>query len=104
MSSEATRRRRLLTRALPIVLLGLAAFVAGLIRGADHADLGSAEEFAAAWESQNFSAMYSQISGSSAHQYSLKDFTDDYQRAETTATVQSVDTGEVSESDSGEAA
>src|SRR3954469_23526019 len=104
MSSEATRRRRLLTRALPIVLLGLAAFVAGLIRGADHADLGSAEQFAAAWEKQNFSGMYSQISGSAARQYSLKDFTGDYQRAEMTATVRSVETGEASESDSGDAA
>ena len=101
MSSEATRRRRLITRALPIALLGLAAFAAGLIRGADHADLGSAEEFAAAWEAQNFSAMYSQISGSSARRYSLQDFTSEYDKAEGTATVQHVDTGEVSESDSG---
>jgi peptidoglycan glycosyltransferase len=101
MSSEATRRRRLLTRGLPIVLLGLAAFAAGVIRGADHADLGTAEEFAAAWENQNFSAMYSQISASSARAYSLGEFTDDYDKAEMTATVQRVDTGEVSESDSG---
>jgi peptidoglycan glycosyltransferase len=101
MSSEARRRRRLLTRALPIALLGLAAFVAGLIRGADHAELGSAEAFAADWQSQNFSAMYSQISGSSARRYSLQDFTADYDRAEMTATIQSVETGEVTESDSG---
>src|SRR5947199_48587 len=43
MSSEATRRRRLLTRALPIALLALAAFAAGLIRGAGGTDLAGAK-------------------------------------------------------------
>jgi cell division protein FtsI/penicillin-binding protein 2 len=82
-------------------LLGLAAFAAGVIRGADHADLGSAEEFASAWERQNFSAMYSKISASSARRYSFEEFTHDYDEAEMTATVQGVETGEVSELDLG---
>src|SRR5215213_6099932 len=101
MSPEATRRRRLFTRALPIALLALAAFTAGLIRGADQTDLGSAERFAAAWQRQDFSAMYAQISSASAHEFSIKSFTAEYDRAETTATVQSVATGEVSSVDSG---
>jgi peptidoglycan glycosyltransferase len=101
IGSRATRRRRLLTRALPIALLGLAAFAAGLIRGAEGTDLGSAERFADAWEGQSFSAMYAQISKASARRYSRDDFTSDYERAEMTATVKRVDTGEVSESGSG---
>jgi peptidoglycan glycosyltransferase len=100
ISSRATRRRRLLTRALPIALLGLAAFVAGLIRGAEGTDLGSAQEFANAWEDESFSAMYSQISNASARRYSLDDFTSAYERAEMTATVKRIDTGEASQSGS----
>jgi penicillin-binding protein A len=103
MSPEANRRRRLVTRAFPIALLALAAFVAGLIRGAGHTDLGSAERFAAAWQGQNFSAMYSEISSASARQYSLKSFTADYDKAEMTATIKRVRTGEVAGADSGAA-
>jgi penicillin-binding protein A len=100
-SSRATRRRRLLTRALPIVLLAAAAFAAGLIRGAEGTELGSAQRFADAWEGESFSAMHSQISKAAARQYSLEDFTSDYERAETAATVKRVETGQVSESDGG---
>ena len=81
-------------------MLGLAAFVAGLIWGAGQTELDSAQRFADAWESRNLSAMYGQISKAAARQYSLQDFTADYDKAEMTATVQRVDTGEVSESDS----
>lgn len=82
-------------------MLGLAAFVAGLVWGAGQTELDSAQRFADAWESQNLSGMYAQISKSAARQYSLQDFTADYDKAEMTATVRRVDTGEVSESDSG---
>jgi len=104
MSSEATRRRRLFTRALPIALLALAAFAAGLIRGAGGTDLAGADRFADAWQSRSFSGMYAEISDAAARQYSLKSFTADYEDAEKTATIQRVDTGEVSDSDSGSGA
>ena len=100
-SPRATRRRRLVTRAFPIALLGLAAFVAGLVWGSRPADLRDAEQFAAAWQSQDYKAMYAQISDASARRYPLKEFKSDYDRAAMAATVQSVETGEVSESDSG---
>jgi cell division protein FtsI/penicillin-binding protein 2 len=101
MSSEATRRRRLLTRALPIAVLALAAFVAGLVRGAGGTGLDGAEKFADAWQSGSFSRMYSEISDAAARQYSLKTFTGDYEAAAKTATIRSLDTGEVSSTDSG---
>jgi peptidoglycan glycosyltransferase len=100
ISSRATRRRRLLTRFLPIASLGVAAFVAGLIWGAGQTELDSAQRFADAWESQNLSGMYAQVSKGAARQYSLQDFTADYDKAEMTATVRRVHTGEVSESHS----
>jgi len=82
-------------------LLGLAAFAAGLIRGAGGTDLSGAEKFADAWQSGSFSGMYAQISDTAASRYSLKSFTADYEDAEETATIQRVDTGDVSDSDSG---
>ena len=48
--------------------------------------------------------MYAEISDAAARQYSLKSFTADYEDAEKTATIQRVDTGEVSGSDSGSGA
>jgi peptidoglycan glycosyltransferase len=101
MGSEATRRRRLLTRALPIALLGLAAFVAGLIRGAGGTNLDSAETFAEAWQGGSFSRMYAEISPAAARRYSLKTFTADYRDAQKTATIQSVDAGKASDAASG---
>lgn len=100
MSPEAKRRRRLLTRLLPIALLALAAFVAGAIRGAGPAELGTAQAFADDWQRQDFAGMYAQISPSSAGRYSLADFTAAYETAQRTATVRSVETGEASESNS----
>src|SRR5436190_11793365 len=101
MSSEAARKRRLLTRALPIALLALAAFAAGLIRGAGGTDLDGAQKFADAWQSGSFTHMSSEISDAAARQYSLKTVTGDYEDAENTATIQSIDTGDVSNTDSG---
>jgi peptidoglycan glycosyltransferase len=102
LSSRAARRRRLITRALPIVLLGLAAFVAGAIwaAGHHHTDLGSAQKFANAWADQDFRAMYAQVSRSSARRYPLHEFTADYEKAQTTATVKHVEVGRASESNS----
>jgi penicillin-binding protein A len=82
-------------------LLGLAAFVAGLIRGAEGPDLGSAQAFADSWQRQDMAAMYAQVSPESAREYSREEFTDEYDEAQTAATVQGVEVGEASESDSG---
>jgi penicillin-binding protein A len=82
-------------------LLALAALVAGLIWGAGRADLGTAQAFADAWASQSFRAMYGEISAASARRYARDEFTADYERAQTTATVEHVEVGEASESDSG---
>ena len=82
-------------------MLGLAAFVAGVIFGAGNTDLGSAQAFADAWAKQDFRGMYTEISASSAGRYPLDEFTADYKKAQDTATVKQVDAGEASESDSG---
>jgi penicillin-binding protein A len=101
ITREATRRRRLLTRALPVVLLAAAAFIAGAIQASRRTDLPAVQSFADDWENQDFADMYAEISPESARRYPLSEFTDEYGRAQETATVTRVTTGEVSKSDSG---
>jgi peptidoglycan glycosyltransferase len=101
LPTEAARRRRLLTRALPIALLALAAFIAGAIAGADSAELSAAQRFADAWERQDFAAMYRELTPESARRYPLPEFTDDYDRAQATVTVANVTAGKPSHAESG---
>jgi beta-lactamase class D len=101
ITREAARRRRLLTRALPVAVLALAAFIAGATLAARRVDLPSVQRFADDWEDQNFAGMYTEISPRAAQRYSLSRFTDDYGKAQQTATATHVTTGEVSASDSG---
>jgi peptidoglycan glycosyltransferase len=98
ISPEAERRRRLLTRALPIVLLAVIALVV-IVR--DGSELSAARRFAEGWERQDFAAMYAEISPQAARRYSLAEFTDHYGAAQETATVATVTTGDPSDSESG---
>jgi beta-lactamase class D len=98
---DAARRRRLLTRALPVAALASAAFIAGAVEGNRGADLAGAQRFADDWEKQDFADMHAELSPAAARRYPLSSFTDEYGKAQETATVTDVTTGEVSESDSG---
>ena len=99
--TQAARRRRLFTRALPIALLGLIAFVAGLVIGAAHTELAGVQRFADAWERNDFAGMYAELGSASAARYTLAQFTADYDKAERTATVRGLSTGQASEDESG---
>ena len=78
----------------------MAAFIAGAIWGSTGgADLSDAQRFADAWAKQSFHTMYSQLSPAAARQYSLQEFTGDYERAQMTATIEHVDVGEAATSD-----
>jgi Penicillin binding protein transpeptidase domain/NTF2-like N-terminal transpeptidase domain len=101
ISREATRRRRLLTRAVPVAALAVAAFIVGAVAAGSRAVLPTLQRFADDWERQDFADMHAQISPEAAKRYPLSEFTDAYGKAQRTATVRAVATGEVSESDSG---
>jgi transpeptidase family protein len=101
ISPEAERRRRLLTRAFPIALLVIAAFLVVTVGGGGGAELSAARRFAQGWERQDFAAMHAEISPQAAKRYSLAEFTDGYGRAQETATVARVTTGDPSEAQSG---
>ncbi len=98
---DAARRRRLLTRALPVAALATAAFIAGAVEAGHGAELAAAQRFADDWEKQDFADMHAEISSAAAKRYPLSSFTDQYGKAQETATVRKVTTGEVSESESG---
>jgi peptidoglycan glycosyltransferase len=86
----AERRRRLVTRTLPISVIGGIAFIGGLvIGGADHLD--AVDRFARAWERDDFDGMYAQLSGDATAHTSQKEFASAYADAEQTATVDEVD-------------
>jgi cell division protein FtsI/penicillin-binding protein 2 len=94
ISREAARRRRLMTRALPLVIVAAVAFVVGVLIGGRH-DTSAAERFADAWQEQDFGAMHDELTADAAKRYPLADFEKKYQKAETTITSQTVVTGEV---------
>lgn len=81
-------------RAIPLALVGIAAFAAGVwaASGSDEAD--AVVRFGDAWEEGNFDAMYAELSPSAQDEYDIDAFTAAYEEAAETATVTAVETGE----------
>lgn len=90
-TAEAQRRRRLVTRALPIAVLGVGAFVAGVLIGA-HNELEGVERFARAWEAGDYEAMHAELTPEAQAETSPENLEAAYESAESTATIASVDT------------
>lgn len=93
ISPEAQRRRKLVTRALPISALAAASFLGGLVIGSD-SGLDAVASFAQAWERGDFEAMYAELSPGAAEETSAQEFATAYEEAERTATAEKVDAGE----------
>lgn len=91
-SPEVERRRRLITRALPLILIALVAFVAGAIAGIPGSpEKEAAERFARAWEGDEFAAMYKELNPASQRQIELNDFVSTYRTAAEVATLRSLE-------------
>lgn len=99
-TQDAQRRRRLVTRTLPISALAVAAFVAGVAMGAGN-DLESVERFATAWDREDYEAMYAELTPEAAADISVERFAGTYTDAHATATTDVVETGEVAEAADG---
>jgi transpeptidase family protein/MecA-like transpeptidase family protein/penicillin-binding protein len=95
ISPGAERRRRLIVRALPIAAIAAAAFIAGFIIASGGVSLDAARRFAAAWERRDFHAMHAELSDRAARRYPVTTFERLYRRAEATATVRTLDAGQV---------
>jgi len=106
VSSDAERRRRLVTRALPLSLIALVAFVVGANMGAPGSpEKEAAERFVRAWEGDEFAAMYRELNPASQGEIELNDFVVAYREAAEVATLRSleVDSAEDAESKDGTA-
>jgi penicillin-binding protein A len=90
--SDVERRRRLVTRALPLSLIALVAFVVGAIAGTPgSADKDAAKRFVDAWQNEEFAAMYKELNPASQKAIELNDFVLAYRNAAMTATLRSLD-------------
>ena len=98
-----TRRKRLTGRALPVVVLALAAFAGGAALGASHepADRKVATRFVKAWERRDYGAMYELLSAATRTDVTPRRFERAYDRAADTATVESIRAGRLRQAGDG---
>ncbi len=88
------RRRRLVTRTIPLALVALIAFIAGVITGAAPAEeTQSAQRFAAAWVNQDFNAMDQELNPASQQRYPTRLLRQAYLEAQQKATLRTLDPG-----------
>jgi cell division protein FtsI/penicillin-binding protein 2 len=94
MSPEVERRRRLITRTLPLALIAVIAFVFGAAAGAPGSpEKEAANRFAADWARGDFAGMYRALNSASRRAINLADFTAAYREAEQVATLKRIETG-----------
>jgi penicillin-binding protein A len=99
--TQADRRRRLITRALPLGLVALVAFVIGVTAGTPGSpEKDAAHRFAEAWAAKNFKAMYAELNEASRQKVSRKEFEAAYREAQETATVRGIEAGSVGDTQS----
>jgi peptidoglycan glycosyltransferase len=93
-SDQADRRRRLVTRALPLAVVALVAFVVGVTAGSPGSpEKDAAGRFADAWAAKSFKAMYAELNEASRQRVSRKQFEAAYREAQETATVRGIEAG-----------
>jgi cell division protein FtsI/penicillin-binding protein 2 len=89
---EVERRRRLVTRALPLTVVAVIAFALGASAGAPGSpDKESAERFSAAWAHKEFGAMYRELNDASRRAVSEAEFVDAYREAAEVATLRTLE-------------
>jgi len=94
LPSEGERKRRLLTRTLPLAAVALVAFIIGIATGSSGSpEKDAAKHFANAWAAKDFKAMYEELNDASRARVARKEFEAAYHEAEETATVRGVDAG-----------
>jgi peptidoglycan glycosyltransferase len=92
--TEAERRRRLLTRTLPLAAIALVAFIVGIATGSGGSpEKEAVDRFAKAWEAKNFKAMYAELNEASRAQVDRKEFEAAYRDAQQVATTRGLDSG-----------
>ena len=89
---EVERRRRLLTRTLPIAIVATVSFVLGASAGAPGSpEKEAAERYTRAWARNEFAAMYGELNPASQRAITVNDFATAYREAEMVATLRSLE-------------
>lgn len=92
LPTEVERRRRLVTRALPLIAIAVIAFAVGAATGASGSpEKEAAERFAEAWGRKDFAAMYRELNEASRRTVSAVEFADAYRKAAEVATLRTID-------------
>jgi cell division protein FtsI/penicillin-binding protein 2 len=100
--TEAERRRRLLTRTLPLAAIALVAFVVGIATGSSGSpEKDAAGRFAKAWEAKNFKAMYAELNEASRARVDREEFEAAYRDAQQVATMRGLDAAEPGDAEDG---
>ncbi|HET7122222.1 MAG TPA: penicillin-binding transpeptidase domain-containing protein [Solirubrobacterales bacterium] len=91
-STESERRRRLVTRTLPLALAALVAFVIGAVSGKPgNPEQDAASRFVHAWAKKDYRAMYGELNEASRARVDRDEFAADYREAAEVATVRGLD-------------
>jgi peptidoglycan glycosyltransferase len=95
LPTEVERRRRLVTRALPLTVIAIVAFVLGASAGAPGTpDTDAAARFASAWERGDLRAMYEELNEASRQAVDETEFAAKYREAAEIATLRTLDAGD----------
>lgn len=91
---EVERRRRLVTRALPLSVIAAIAFIVGASAGAPGSpEKDAAARFVKAWEGRDFAAMYEELNEASRAEIDEGEFAAKYREAAEIATLRTLDAG-----------
>jgi len=101
IAPEVERRRRLVTRTLPLAVIAVVAFTFGAAAGAPGSpEKDAAGRFAAAWAANDFAAMYKELNPASKAAIELNDFVVAYREAAQVATLRGLEPGSTHDPDS----
>jgi penicillin-binding protein A len=90
--TDVERRRRLVTRALPLTILAVVAFAWGAAAGKPGSpEKDAAERFGEAWARKDFAAMYRELNDASRRSLDATEFAQAYREAAEVATLRSLD-------------
>ena len=91
LPTEVERRRRLITRALPLTVIAVVAFVIGAATGAPGSpEKEAAKRFANAWVQKDFAAMYRELNETSRRSIGEAEFAEAYRKAAEVATLRTI--------------
>jgi cell division protein FtsI/penicillin-binding protein 2 len=94
LPAEVERRRRIVTRAVPLIVVAIVAFVVGARAGSPGSpEKEAAERFADAWARKDFAAMYRELNEASRRAVAVEEFAAAYREAAEVATLRTLDAG-----------